>query len=99
MLGGRGDKVRQFVGAISQVFQVEYAFGQSTKESRHSIFQNFTARAQQSSIRIKLASQRNEIALVSARAMQKQECARRFAGNKLVNEIRTHRSLVNWSWP
>jgi hypothetical protein len=88
MLSGRSDEIGQFVRSRFQIFQIEYPFGQSSKEPRHPVLQDFAAWAEQRSIRIKRASKRNEITFVSTRAMQKQQCARRAAGNEFVNEIR-----------
>src|SRR5438876_6649623 len=88
MLSGCCDKVRQLVGAMFQVFQIEHALGESSKEPRHSVFEHLAARAEQRSIWIELASERNEIAFVSTGAMQQQQCPVRTTGNELVNEIR-----------
>ena len=75
MLSGGCDKVRQLMRAIFQIFEIKHALGESPKKPRHSIFEHFAARAEQSGIRVKLASQRNEIALVSACAVQEQQRA------------------------
>src|SRR6266436_2483888 len=88
MAGRRSDEIGQFVGSRFQIFQIEYPFGQSPKKPRHSIFKHLAACAEQRSIRIKLASKRNEITFVSTSAMQKQERARRAAGKGLMNEVR-----------
>ncbi len=55
---------------------------------------SLAAWTKQRSIRIQLVTQRDEIALVAARPVQKQKCALGFSGNEFVNEIRLrpHRS-------
>jgi hypothetical protein len=58
------------VRALLQIFEIEYALGQPPKKSRHAILQNLSARAQQRCIWVKLASERNEVALIPACAMQ-----------------------------
>src|SRR2546421_2357586 len=88
MADRRCDEIGQFVRSIFQVFQVEYAFGQSSEEPRHSILEHLAPRTEQCSARIQLASKLEEIAFISARPMQKQECARRAARNELVNEVK-----------
>src|SRR5437870_5540223 len=87
MLSSSGDEIRQFVRACFQIFQIEYTFGEPAKESRHSVFEHFAARAKERSIRIKLASERDEVALVSARSVQQEQGPIRTAGNEFVNEI------------
>src|SRR5919106_3279587 len=84
-------KVGQFVCPPHQIFRIKDAFSQTPKESRHAILQDFAARAKQGSVRIELASKRDEVALVSAGTVQKQQRAPRAAGNELMNEI--------WLWP
>ena len=83
----RSDKIRQFVRAHFQIFQIEYALREAPKESRHSVFEHFAARAKQRSARIQLVSERDKIAFVSACAMQQQQGSIRRAGNEFVNEI------------
>src|SRR5207249_5591495 len=79
-------KVGQFVSPFFQIFQIEHALGQTPKESRHPILQDFAARAKQRRARIELASERDQIAFVPSSAMQKQQCAIGGAGNEFVNE-------------
>ena len=64
------DKICQLVRTLLQIFQIEYAFSHPPKKSRHAILQNFSAWTQQCRIWVKLASKRNEIALIPASAMQ-----------------------------
>jgi hypothetical protein len=70
MANGRSDKIRQLVRSRLQILQIEHTFSQSAKKSRHSVLQNFSAWAKQRSIGIQFASERDEIALVSTRAVQ-----------------------------
>src|SRR6202043_3561403 len=62
-------------------------FGESSEESRHSIFENFAARTENRGSRINLASEWNEIMLVSAGAVQKQQGSLRTPGHEFVNKI------------
>ena len=87
MPSSSGDEIRQFVRAFFQIFQIEYTLGEPAKESRHSVFEHFAARAKQRSARIQLVSERDKIAFVSACAMQQQQGSIRRAGNEFVNEI------------
>src|SRR4029077_14286690 len=69
------------------IFQIEYTFSYPAKETRHSILQNFAARTEQRSARIKLASKRDEIAFVPTCAVQQQQGSSRSSRNEFVNEI------------
>ena len=70
MANCRGDEICKLVRSRFQILQIEYTFGQSAKKTRHSVLQNFSARAKQRSIGIEFASERYEIALISTRAVQ-----------------------------
>src|SRR4029453_13346891 len=87
MLHCYGNEIRQLVRALFQILDVEHTFGESAKESRHSIFENFAAWAEQCRIRIEFVSERNEIVLVSAVTVQMGNCPFRPTGHKFVNEI------------
>src|SRR5919106_57650 len=91
-------KVGQFVCPPHQIFRIKDAFSQTPKESRHAILQDFAARAKQGSVRIELASERDEVALVSTGAVQKQQRALRAAGNEFVNEIRLWPHDLSGTW-
>src|SRR5438876_2413703 len=93
MLRRGADEVRQLMRAPLQIFFIKNPFGESAEESRHSIFENFAARTENSGSRINLASDWNEIVLISAGAVQKQQSSLRTTGDEFVNEIgpRLHR--------
>src|SRR5206468_4734869 len=84
----RCDEVRQLVRAHFQIFQIEYTFGEPTKESRHSVFEDFAARTKQRGIRVELTSKREEIVLVTTGSVQQEQRSVRSTGNEFVNEIR-----------
>src|SRR5260370_48889 len=84
------DKVRQFMGAPLQILQIENAFGESSKEPRHAVLQNFAARAEQRSVRIELVPERNQIAFIAAASVQQQQSSLCLATNEFVNEVRLH---------
>src|SRR5436190_1079765 len=98
MLSCRRHEIRQFVRAIFQILQIEYAFSESAKESRHPIFEHLASWAEQRSSGIELASKRDEIALVSASAVQKQQRAIGAARNELVNKVRLRPHDLRGTW-
>src|SRR5206468_8115707 len=65
---------------------------------RHSVFEDFAAWTKQCGIRIELMSKWDEIALIAAGSMQKQQCPVRGTRNEFVNEIglQPHDLLGTW---
>src|SRR6058998_2020802 len=94
----RSDEIAKFVRSCLQILQIEHAFGKSAKKSRHSVLQNFSTRAKQRSIGIQFASERDEIALVSARAVQEQERSVRISVNEFVKKIRLRPHCLSGTW-
>ncbi len=87
MLRCRTDEVRQLMRTLLQIFFIENPFGKSAEESRHSIFENFATRTENSGGRINLVSELNKIMLISAGAVQKEQGSLRTTGHEFVNEI------------
>src|SRR5437762_2097922 len=92
--------LRQSIHAWRKVWAAyqEQAAPSCETESRHSILQHFAARAEQRSRGIELASKRDEIALVSASAVQKQQRAIGAARNELVNKVRLRPHDLRGTW-
>src|ERR1043165_9151849 len=86
----RSDKISQFVRSCLQILQIEHPFSQSAKKSRHSVLENFAARAKQRSIGIQFTSQRQEIPFVASGPMQQQQRSARITGNEFVKKIRLY---------
>jgi hypothetical protein len=70
-LGG-DDEIGQFMGAVNDVGLIENAFGKAPEKSRHGSFKDLSARRKQCRTRCQSASQRHEIILITASAMQQE---------------------------
>src|ERR1044071_4399639 len=86
----RGNKIPQFIRSRLQILQIEHTLSQSAKKSRHSILENFSPWAEQRSVRIEFAPQREEIPFVSSRSMQQQQRSARVTRNEFVKKIRLY---------
>jgi len=67
-----GDKVCQFVGAADHVFLIENTLREPAEKTRHTIFQNLAARAEERGGAIKFAAEREKIRFVAASAVKKE---------------------------
>ena len=76
-------KSRQLFGAPVQVFHVEHSFRQTPEEARRSALHDVSAHAEQSCARQQGATERNQIALVAARAVQQEERGRDLRRRRL----------------
>src|SRR5579883_1207559 len=66
---GVHEKVGQFVGALLEIVDVEYAFGEPAEETRHALFQNVAARPELVCAGQQDAAQPAQRVLVAAGAM------------------------------
>jgi hypothetical protein len=87
---GGGNEIRQLIRAPNHIFFVENSFGQPSKKSRHTVFQNVPAQTEERGRGIEIPAERDHIVLVAARPVEKQKNAPRrtlLGRNKSMYEI------------
>jgi hypothetical protein len=84
------DEIHQLVRSPDHIFLVEDALSQPPEKSRHPLFHDVPAQAQERGGRIEIASNRHHVFLVSAGPVQQQKHAIRRAclrWNEAMDEI------------
>jgi hypothetical protein len=66
---------------------VKDTFSQSPEESRHSVLEHLAPRTEKCSFRVERAAEGDKISFVATGTVQEEECARRRARYKPMNEI------------
>ena len=77
--GGNLDEIGQFVGPLEEIGNVELSDRKTAKEPWHPVLEDLATRTENPGFRGQLAPQRDQIVLVAAGPMQKQQGPRRVA--------------------
>src|SRR5580693_8240278 len=70
---GVGGELGKIVSLPLKIFQVENAFSEAAKKSRHAVFQHSSPRAKQRRAGSQLMAERDQISFIAAGAMQEQQ--------------------------
>ena len=90
--GGGADEVRELERTRPEITEVEHAFGKPPEKSRLRALEHFAARTQEAGARHERSTERQQVALMAAGAVQDEQRRRASRGRRLVDvdEVEGH---------